>query len=478
MGPGSAGAAGTPPSAAVEQLDATTIAGWAKDGDAPGKPVTVHIYVDGKLFDTATASPRFEYKHAPFGPGPHKIEVYALGVNAAGGLDGQNIRAAGPQVDDFGCAPMAADKPVANWCRDMPVYWQNRQRDTAPLFNKYVWIGVNNSYGGLIAQLYGEDRSTNLLQEHGGSAMQISLWGYDAAAVGSPTAFYRRSPPLNPSCDATPYQTLAACTAGGQVCVGTEGWASRPVRGRQITTCANVCNGWDVAAPWNPLQAQGAQCSWDDGPGRSPKAHNDVAQKGPFVDAGQPGWRILHDAISNFTKGKTTAGEPGTGTFQGLSIEQKVTLGDVYAKVQYTLRYASNAPLILGVHPQEIPAIYTGKGIAVKAYRPGEPEKDVCVARAAGCDGTRDLPREGSWWGVCDATGTKCLTVATFDGGVITRDTVERTADGYATLTPAADFALVPGLEKTFTVYLFPYRFDKVIEGRAIVDRINALRPR
>src|SRR4029077_17555418 len=98
--------------------------------------------------------------------------------------------------------------PVAGWCRDMAVYWQNRQRDTTPLFNKYVWIGVNNSYGGLIAQLYGEDRSTNLLQEHGGSAMQISLWGYDKAAVEAPTAFYRKSPPKNPTCDATPYDTL------------------------------------------------------------------------------------------------------------------------------------------------------------------------------------------------------------------------------------------------------------------------------
>jgi hypothetical protein len=478
MGPGATPAAGTPPSAAVEQLDATTIAGWAKDADAPGKPVTVHIYVDGRLFDAATASPRFEYKHAPLGPGPHKIEVYALGINAAGALDGQNIRAAGPQVDDFGCAPMAADAPVAGWCRDMPVYWQNRQRDTAPLFNKYVWIGVNNSYGGLIAQLYGEDRSTNLLQEHGGSAMQISLWGYDPIAVGAPAAFYRKSPPKNPTCDATPYETLAACTAGGQDCGGPAGSPPRPARGAQITTCANVCNGWEVAAPWNPLQAQGAQCSWDDRAGKSPKANNDVAQKGPFVEAGQPGWRILHNTISNFTKAKTTDGARGAGTFPGLSIEQKVTLGDVYAKVQYTLRYASNAPLTLSVHPQEIPAIYTGKGIAVKAYRPGEPEKDVCVAGAAGCDGTNNLPREGSWWGVCDATGTRCLTVATFDGAVITRDTVERTKDGYATLTAAADFALTPGLEKTFTVYLFPYRFDKVIEGRAIVDRINALRPR
>jgi hypothetical protein len=49
-------------------------------------------------------------------------------------------------------------------------------------------------------------------------------------------------------------------------------------------------------------------------------------------------------------------------------------------------------------------------------------------------------------------------TVATFDGTVITCDTVERTSNGYLTLAPSADFALTPGLEKTFTVYLFPYR--------------------
>jgi hypothetical protein len=474
--PGTARTASTRPSAAVDRIDATTIAGWAKDDDVPGRPVLVHIYVDGKLFDTAQASPRFEYRHAPFGAGRHKIDVYVLGVNAAGALDGQNVRATGLQFDDFGCAPMTGDRPAELWCRDMPVYWENRQRDTAALFNKYIWIGVNNSYGGMISQLYSEDRTTNLLQEHGGAAMQLSLWGYDTSAAGGPDAFYRKSPPANPRCDPTPFPTLAACTAGGHVCDGVEGSPSRPQHGRQVTTCANVCNGWEVAAPWNPLQAQGAQCSWDDRAKSSKKAHNNVAQKGPFVDAGRPGWRILHNSVSHFTKGKTIAGQRGKGTFPGLAIEQKVTLGDVYAKVQYTVRYARNARYTLGVHPQEIPAIYTGKGIAIKAYRPGEPEKDTCVHGSPGCDGTANLPKDGGWWGVCDASGTKCLTVATFDGGVITRDTVERAGDGYGMLTAAADFALVPGLVKSFTIYLFPYRFDKVIEGRTIVDRINALK--
>jgi hypothetical protein len=194
--------------------------------------------------------------------------------------------------------------------------------------------------------------------------------------------------------------------------------------------------------------------------------------------AGRPGWRIVHNHISNFTKAKTTSYARGDGAFPGLSIEQRVTLGDVYAKVQYIVRYAPNAPYRLGVHPQEIPAIYTARGIAAKAYRPGEAERNVCVRGTAACEVSRRLPRDGSWWGVCDASGAHCLTVATFDGGVITRDTIERTPDGYGTLTAAGDFALVPGLEKSFTVYLFPYRFDRVIEGKSIADRIDALRLR
>ena len=79
---------------------------------------------------------------------------------------------------------------------------------------------------------------------------------------------------------------------------------------------------------------------------------------------------------------------------------------------------------------------------------------------------------------MCDATHAKCVTVATFDHLTITRDTMERTADGYGRLTPSGDFALVPGFEKTFTIYVFPYAADHVIEGRSIAQRIEALRPR
>jgi hypothetical protein len=460
-----------PPVAAVERLDATTVAGTASDPDTPGKPIALHVYVDGRLFDTATASPHFEYRHAPFGAGRHKVEIYALGVDAAGARDGQNIRAGGPQFDDAGCAPLLDDAPVGNWCHFMPAYWENRQRDTAALFNEHVWIGVNNSYGGFIAQFYGDDRRVNLLQEHGGSAMQLSLWGYEQVPAGAPDRFYRKSPPNGPRCDPEPYETLAACRADGFACDGVEGAPARPSGGRQVTSCANVCNGWDVAAPFNPLQAQAPQCKWDD-------RGNDVAHAGTFVDEGLPGWAILDTTVNNFTKGKTLASQRGAGAFPGLSIEQRVTLGDVYAKVHYTVRYAANAPLRLGVHPQEIPAIYTGRGIAAKGYRAGEFGRDVCVHGAPGCDGSAPLPRGGGWWGVCDASGAHCLTLATFDGGTITRTTVERSQNGYGMLTAAGDFALEPGLVKSFTIYMFPYRYDKVVDGRSIADRIEELRPR
>src|SRR5262245_48846767 len=152
------------PVATVDRLDDTVIAGTARDPDAPSAPMTMHIYVDGQLYDSVVASPRFEYRHAPFGPGRHEVEAYALGINAAGAFDGPNVRAAGPTIVEGSCDPFAADPPVLSWCSDMPLYWQNRARDTKALFNRYVWIGVNNSYGGLIAQLYGEDRSVNLPQ--------------------------------------------------------------------------------------------------------------------------------------------------------------------------------------------------------------------------------------------------------------------------------------------------------------------------
>jgi hypothetical protein len=68
------------------------------------------------------------------------------------------------------------------------------------------------------------------------------------------------------------------------------------------------------------------------------------------------------------------------------------------------------------------------------------------------------------------------VTVATFAADVIRRDTVERTREGYGTLTPAGNFALTPGVVKKFTIYVFPYKPDAIVEGRSIVDRIAALK--
>jgi hypothetical protein len=485
------------PQGTIDKIDPTTIAGTASDPDAPDKAVTVHLYVDDVLFDTALADKpghRFEYRHAPFGGGAHTVVAQAVGVDASGQANGVDRPLTGSgEPHDFGCEGIERGTPAYDWCVYNQAYWIYRQKDTTPLFNKHIWIGVDNSYGGTIFQLYGEDRSTNLLQEHGGGALQLSVWGYERVAHWKADRYYRKSPPANPACDATAYPTPAACEAGGASCGGRSGL--RPSQGRQITTCDNVCNGWEVAAPWNPLQAQGAQCSWDERNAGSPPSLNDVSVKEPFTEDGLPGWHTVHRTVSNFTKGVTSK-EDRVTTFPDLSFDQRVTLGDVYAKVQYTARYAAGGPYRLGSHPQEIPAIYANKGMAVYAYRSNEPEKAACLhgtpeccpQGARGCAAntpsspiawnTRPIAKGGSWWGVCDATRTRCLTVATFDSGVIDHDIIERTAEGYGTLTAAAAFALTPGTVKTFTIYVFPYRYDRVIDGRSIAQRIDALRPR
>src|SRR5579863_3013273 len=90
-----AGTQGHVPIGYVSLADGTTIGGWAKDPDYDG-PIPVQIYVDGMQIDEILASGSnpesgahaFHYLNAPFGFGPHRVTVYAVGVDSKGVPDG------------------------------------------------------------------------------------------------------------------------------------------------------------------------------------------------------------------------------------------------------------------------------------------------------------------------------------------------------------------------------------------------------
>jgi hypothetical protein len=88
-------------------LDTVTnekIAGWAKDDDN-ARSLYVHIYVDGQFVKQVTANlyrsdvgGNYGFSwiiDKSFGPGPHRVNVYALGIDGNGNLDGINPELSG-----------------------------------------------------------------------------------------------------------------------------------------------------------------------------------------------------------------------------------------------------------------------------------------------------------------------------------------------------------------------------------------------
>lgn len=109
-----------PSAGAFDIVDCDYISGWAFDESLPTASISVHIYIDGKLFTGAQANQSRPDVGAAF-PGagnnhgfrvatpasikdkkPHKVEVYAIGIDASGKLDSVN--------------PLIGTKPVTLDC--------------------------------------------------------------------------------------------------------------------------------------------------------------------------------------------------------------------------------------------------------------------------------------------------------------------------------------------------------------------------
>ncbi len=340
-------------------------------------------------------------------------------------------------------------------------YMTTRTASTLYLYNDWLRAGLNRSYGGTLMELYGTN-GWNVLQQHGGSAVQLSVWGYDATS-GAPAWFTTQQP-----CNPNGFADAGTCKTanGGNDCrfFGT---------GEHVSNCSTElsCFDWTAAGPWNPIQAQAEGCGWN-GP------TNDV----DTVVGHELGVTMTRENPYNFTK--TTELDGMTWSVTGQVLPDRP-----YLQLDYVMDYDGKP---VGVHNQEIPALFTDDrmGKYYYFYSGGSPYADAAgdVTRVALADvasqqlalpdrtgekpqtppanGYRNATEE--WLSSCDATETHCLTVATF-----APDVSVLYLDGHY-VTPMGRFAF--NGHRAWTIYLFPYRHDDVVAGKTVREWIYAIR--
>lgn len=356
------------------------------------------------------------------------------------------------------CDAAALDGAEAEFCR-YTEYMTTRAAATLYLYNDFLRAGFNRSFGGTLFELYGTDK-LNRIEEHGGAAVQLSIWGYDAAASGA--GFFTTE-----TCNPSPFADPVRCAAANR----DKPCRFFPETGAQISSCTTelACLDWSAGAPWNPIQAQAAGCGWNG-------TTNDVGS----VSQGSDGLTLVKQGPYHFTK--TTA-------FSGMTF---YTTGQVpsdrpYLRLRYRMVYSGRD---VGAHNQEIPAIFADDRINhwYYFYEGAAPYADAAgaVTRLAADSGTGlNLPGRGTppagfetgaypateeWMSVCDRTETQCLTVATF------APSIKTLVQGKHYVTALGRFALGRSFDQTWELFLFPYRFDEVVAGKSVREWIYALK--
>ena len=246
--------------------------------------------------------------------------------------------------------------------------------------------------------------------------------------------------------------------------------------------CGTVfpCGGWTPGAPFNPIQAQGQGCGWVNHTGSS--IHEWVGTNN----------RTLHtvmDSVYHFTSNASAA---------PVVWEQWSSVGQGFVNLTYCMSAATSYHgTAWGNTTQEVPAIFTARGIDQKYYwyNGSEPFTGgpVTVDTSAPngflqFPGRQVWPHPTSkigtvsegWWGSCNADESDCVTVAGWSplfaeaamsssggGGLV----------GHAYLTPIGFFSgLFEAMDLRWSLFIFPYKFDAVVaDGRTVRDTIVAL---
>ncbi len=353
---------------------------------------------------------------------------------------------------------------------------QNRKKDTVYIYNDYVRAGFNRSYGGTLFELYGTDK-VNRIEEHGGSAMQLSLWGYGYSATPRQWMYFTTQ-----KCDTTPYTTNSQCKQNNN----NKDCRKFPESGSHITDCITekFCDTWTAAGPWNPMQARADNCTWN-GSG------NDVTQ---VYQTERSGISLKKIAPYNYTKSTANGGMQWTVT--------GATKNNVpYLELTYDIKNYGEAT---GAHNQEIPAIfldrivsreadstrlweysfYTGSaayrnpfsGVSRTTYT--NEKADLQLPNRTNALSTLPNPRPSKsfratedWISVCN-NKAECVTMASFSPWI----RVFSMTKYY--ISALGGFSYGPSFEDSIKVYVFPYRYDDVIEGKTVRQWIYELKSR
>lgn len=423
------------PTGSVTVPGVRTMAVTAVDSDYHS--VLIALYIDGALYDTAWLPNNVTgvRTYAPFGPGPvelggaHLAEIWAIDVNSAGSRTGASVKLLSTtfseSCSEFKHAALA-------WCNGVTNYFRTRQLTTKPIFNDHAWAGVAAGNGGAIMQLYDHTRSVNLLEEHGGAAMQLSIWGYafDGAHVAN---------------------------------------------GVDVVPCAP----WGAAGPWNPLAAQGPNCSPQGVP----------VTRQWFLNPQDPrfGLRTELDNPYNFTK---SSSYPAT-----MVQEVRAVPGTEY--IQLDVEFRNYNPHATNAHDQEFPALHLNYDFNWTDWRYSTDSSPDGVHRTLVMGESLRLlgpgapsfyegqpatvsDWNGEWVTACGNMKSnpqvrKCVTFATFDADISMASVCNNCYVGASGMTPLGFFGLSYGSVIHATVFVFPYSYSEAPLGVRVLDRINSL---
>ncbi len=382
-----------------------------------------------------------------------------------------------PFLPPGSCSSPSLTPGEQGWCAGSD-YLSTRQRGTLYLYDDYVRIGVSTDAGGTIYELYGTDKQNRILQ-NGGGAVQMSLYADTGIGTDPSDMAWFVISNSDTACDPTGYPDQGTCLAHA-----AGGGCQYGVNLDNVTNCTSVfaCadNGQSPGSGINPIQAAAPDCyatsaANDVDSVSSPGAGQvDVVKINPWQDS-------KSDALTGLTWGET------------------VSVFGPYAKTTFHLAYSGSitAPISF----QEMPAVFGREGASgglLFFYDGASPyTNDAAVQRLDGPkgfglggvgltmrlpgrqgpfpDGAPDYSLSEEWVSDCDSSGVHCLTIASFDASeknMIIQGVAP--AAGYQGLH--GYFALHPGLDESYQMYFFPYRFDQVVQGLTIRQWIANLK--
>ena len=367
----------------------------------------------------------------------------------------------------------------ADWC-GWAGYMTRRVADTVYQYNDYVRVGVNKRFGGAVFELYGADKMDRI-QQHPGGAMQMALYGDTTgyAPAGTPTGWFASNPsqtflpPNATGWDNTAYPTQAACNAAHPSATCHYELAIDNVSD-DVTNVGCANNGQDAGAGFNPIQAVSANCWYGD-------ANNYVDD---MYSPAAGYLTIDKHAPNNYSK---------SSNVPGLFWAQSSQVVGPFAQLTYDIAGGANLRTMTPDF-QELPAIFLHKGIGalVYYYHGSNPYADVggLVSRSSLAQGTSGIlgftPRTGQygagydvgltedWASMCDATGTKCVTIASFSNSAQIIQASNTAENSYFGIH--GYFTLAPGLQQRTTVFIAPYRYDDIVGGKSVRQWVYQLR--